>query len=243
MRVAVIALAFVLAGLPAGTAAGQQPTQQDLLRRLVAPEEPAISPEDADRILYSLGYSLWRPLTQLGLTPAEIETVLRGVREAAARTAPTVDLEIYGPRIEGFARARVAERLADERSRSEAFLATSAEAPGAVVFPSGLIFFDLTAGAGEAPTRTDTVRVHYRGTLVDGTEFDSSYGRGEPTEFGLSGVIACWTEGVANMRVGGRAKLICPPAIAYGERGQPPDIPAGAALVFEIELLGVIPRG
>jgi len=117
-----------------------------------------------------------------------------------------------------------------------------AAAPGAVKTSSGLIYRELRAGSGASPAATDTVKVHYRGTLVDGTEFDSSYKRNEPAEFPLNRVIPCWTEGVQRMKVGGKSQLVCPSAIAYGERGSPPAIPGGATLVFEIELLGIAGR-
>jgi FKBP-type peptidyl-prolyl cis-trans isomerase FkpA len=94
-------------------------------------------------------------------------------------------------------------------------------------------------GTGATPKATDTVRVHYRGTLTDGKEFDSSYKRNEPVEFPLNQVISCWTEGVQMMKVGGKARLICPAATAYGDAGRPPVIPPGATLIFEVELLGV----
>jgi FKBP-type peptidyl-prolyl cis-trans isomerase FkpA len=103
---------------------------------------------------------------------------------------------------------------------------------------SGMIYHELRAGTGPSPQATDTVKVNYRGTLVDGTEFDSSYKRNEPAEFPLNGVIKCWTEGVQKMKVGGKARLVCPSDIAYGEQGRP-GIPGGAALVFEIELLQI----
>jgi FKBP-type peptidyl-prolyl cis-trans isomerase FkpA len=100
-----------------------------------------------------------------------------------------------------------------------------------------MVYIEQKKGTGASPKATDTVKVHYKGTLVDGKPFDSSYDRGEPAQFPLNGVIPCWTEGVQKMAVGGKAKLICPPAIAYGDRGSPPVIPPGATLVFEIELL------
>ncbi len=115
----------------------------------------------------------------------------------------------------------------------------SAKEPGAVVTPSGLVYRSLRDGTGTSPTASDKVKVHYRGTLPDGREFDSSYKRGEPIEFPLSGVIKCWTEGVQRMKVGGKAKLTCPPAIAYGERGAGGVIPPNATLLFEVELLGI----
>jgi len=105
---------------------------------------------------------------------------------------------------------------------------------------SGLVYQSLKDGSGAQPTATDTVKVHYRGTLPDGKEFDSSIKRGQPAEFPLNRVIPCWTEGVQKMKVGGKAKLTCPPAIAYGERGTPGGpIPPNATLHFEVELLDI----
>ena len=114
---------------------------------------------------------------------------------------------------------------------------------GTVTTSSGLVFKLLKAGTGPNPTATDTVKVHYRGTLADGPnagkEFDSSYSRGKPLEFPLNRVIKCWTEGVQRLQVGGSARLTCPPAIAYGERGAGGVIPPNATLLFEVELLGI----
>ena len=100
-----------------------------------------------------------------------------------------------------------------------------------------ITYEELRTGTGDKPTAQSTVKVHYRGTLTDGTEFDSSYKRGEPIEFPLQGVIKCWTVGVQEMKVGGKARLTCPPGVAYGERGHPPVIPPNSTLTFEIELL------
>ena len=111
-----------------------------------------------------------------------------------------------------------------------------------VTTASGIVFESLQAGSGAAPSASDTVRVHYRGTFPDGREFDSSYKRGQPAEFPLNRVIPCWTEGVQMMRAGGKAKLICPPATAYGERGAGAAVPPNATLHFEIELLSVAKR-
>jgi FKBP-type peptidyl-prolyl cis-trans isomerase FkpA len=111
--------------------------------------------------------------------------------------------------------------------------------PASVTTRSGLVYQSLKEGSGASPAATDTVRVHYRGTLADGREFDSSYKRGEPTEFPLNRVIPCWTEGVQLMKPGGKARLTCPPAIAYGASGAGGVIPPNATLQFEIELLSV----
>jgi len=119
-------------------------------------------------------------------------------------------------------------------------LKTAAGEAGAVVTDSGLVYRLLKEGKGPSPTAADTVRVHYRGTLPDGKEFDSSIKRGQPAEFPLGRVIKCWTEGVQRMQVGAKAKLTCPSAIAYGERGTPGGpIPPNATLIFEVELLGI----
>lgn len=121
--------------------------------------------------------------------------------------------------------------------------ALAAAETGAVVTPSGLVFRSLSEGTGASPTKADTVKVHYRGTLANGKEFDSSYARGEPAEFPLGAVIPCWTEGVQKMKVGSKAQLVCPPAIAYGSKGAGRGvIPPDATLKFEVELLGITKR-
>lgn len=121
----------------------------------------------------------------------------------------------------------------------DATLAAAAKEPGAKVTPSGLVIRMTKEGTGTQPTAASTVKVHYKGTFPDGKEFDSSYKRGQPIEFPLTGVIKCWTEGVALMKTGGAAKLTCPSSIAYGARGAGGVIPPNATLVFEVELLGV----
>jgi FKBP-type peptidyl-prolyl cis-trans isomerase FkpA len=131
--------------------------------------------------------------------------------------------------------AKVRER---ETTAGAAFAAKIAAEPGAVKTDSGLVYREITPGTGASPKATDTVKVNYRGTLVDGTEFDSSYKRNEPAQFPLNGVIRCWTEGVQKMKVGGKSMLVCPSDIAYGDQGRP-GIPGGATLIFEIELLDI----
>jgi FKBP-type peptidyl-prolyl cis-trans isomerase FkpA len=126
-----------------------------------------------------------------------------------------------------------------ESKAPEAQVSTEAAAPGDVKTPSGLIYRELKTGSGPSPTATDTVTVNYRGTLTNGTEFDSSYKRNEPAQFPLNQVIPCWTEGVQKMKAGGKARLVCPADIAYGAAGSPPVIPGGATLIFEIELLKI----
>jgi FKBP-type peptidyl-prolyl cis-trans isomerase FkpA len=126
------------------------------------------------------------------------------------------------------------------KEKGKAFLEAAAKEPGVQAQASGLLYTEVKKGDGPSPQPTDQVKVHYRGTLTDGTEFDSSYKRNEPATFPLNGVIKCWTEGVGKMAVGGKAKLVCPSDIAYGDSGRPPVIPPGATLVFEVELLEIV---
>ena len=116
---------------------------------------------------------------------------------------------------------------------------TSVQAADPTTTASGLVYESLKDGNGDSPKATDTVKVHYKGTFLDGKEFDSSYKRGEPTEFPLNRVIPCWTEGVQRMKPGGKAKLTCPPSIAYGAGGAGGVIPPNATLNFEVELVSV----
>ena len=144
---------------------------------------------------------------------------------------------LAGALASGLLMAGVTQALA--QTSPDATLTAAAKEPGAKVTASGLVIRMTKEGAGAQPTATSTVKVHYKGTFPDGKEFDSSYKRNEPIEFPLSGVIKCWTEGVALMKVGGAAKFTCPSSIAYGARGAGGVIPPNATLVFEVELLGV----
>jgi FKBP-type peptidyl-prolyl cis-trans isomerase FkpA len=127
-----------------------------------------------------------------------------------------------------------------EKKKVDAYLAAAEKEPGAVKSSSGLIFRTLRPGDGPSPKATDRVKVDYEGSLIDGTVFDSSIKRGEPIVFPLNKVIKCWTEGLQKMKVGEKARLICPARIAYGDQGHPPEIPPGAPLVFDVELLEIV---
>ncbi len=192
---------------------------------------------DEQKIIYALGLSVYQSLAQFELSPAELDILKRALNDAAAKK-PAINLSEWGPKIQGLAQERGARAAERAKAESQAYLDKAAAEPGAVKTPSGLIYKEITPGTGASPKATDTVTVNYRGTLVDGTEFDSSYKTGQPAQFPLNGVIACWTEGVQKMKVGGKATLVCPASLAYGERGRP-GIPGGAALIFEIELMNV----
>jgi FKBP-type peptidyl-prolyl cis-trans isomerase FkpA len=203
------------------------------------PEAGMPQTED-ERTIYALGAMLGgRFAAQLHLTPAEIEILKKGLSDTASGGQPAFPIDSYGPKLDAFAQARAASRSGEEKAKSQAFRDKVAAESGAVTLNSGLVYKTLKPGTGASPKATDIVRVHYTGRLTDGTVFDSSVQRGQPAEFPLNGVIPCWTEGVQKMKVGEQAQLVCPSAIAYGDRGQPPTIPGGATLVFEVELLGI----
>jgi FKBP-type peptidyl-prolyl cis-trans isomerase FkpA len=196
--------------------------------------------DEHQKDLYFLGVALANYITPFRLTPEELETVKLGLTEAIKGEATELDPQVYGQRLQTLQQQRVAVSLAEEQKLAEAFLSEQAGLPGATTLESGLIMTELAPGTGESPTAADQVRVHYVGTLRNGTEFDSSFSRGEPAEFPLGGVIPCWTEGLSKMKVGGKSRLVCPASIAYGDRGAPPAIPGGAALMFEVELLEIV---
>lgn len=212
--------------------------------------EPAASPAAAagaltsedEKIAYAAGVMLGRNLVPLGLSAVEVEAAQKGLADAAAGKPPQVDLQTYGAKIQGMMQTRMAGKAVGEKEKGKVYAETAAKEEGSTRLPSGLVYKTLTAGKGGSPKASDTVRVHYRGTLLDGTEFDSSIKRGQPAEFGLTGVIPCWTEGVQKMKVGEKARLVCPSEIAYGDQGSPPTIPAGATLVFEVELLDIVKK-
>jgi len=200
---------------------------------------PGALTTDDQKIVYAVGLSLAQQLNQLALSPAEMEIVKRALTDSAAGK-PAIELSEWGPKINPFAQNRATKAAAAEKLKAKAFLDAAAAEPGATHAASGLVYRELAAGSGASPKATDKVRVNYRGTLTNGTEFDSSYKRNMPAEFPLNGVIPCWTEGVQKMKVGGKSKLVCPSDIAYGDQGRP-SIPPGATLVFEIELLAILP--
>ena len=193
---------------------------------------------DENRTLYAVGVVLGNNLLQFNLTPAEIALVESGLRDSVFGTEPRVDMAVYGQQITALRDARQAVGAAAEKAASMAFIDQLAQEAGAERTASGLVYSVITEGNGANPTAADTVRVHYHGTLRDGTVFDSSVDRGEPISFPLSGVISCWTEGVQKMQVGGTSRLVCPSDTAYGDTGQGV-IPGGAALVFEVQLLAI----
>ncbi|MFL5348980.1 MAG: FKBP-type peptidyl-prolyl cis-trans isomerase [Hyalangium sp.] len=200
----------------------------------------AATPQTEDqKTLYALGLSIGRSISGFGLSSDELEYVKAGITASVTGAKPAVEIEQYGPKISQLHTARQSAKSAGEKEKGKAFLEQAAKEEGAQKTESGMVYKELQAGTGAQPKATDIVKVNYRGTLIDGKEFDSSYKRNEPATFPLNGVIKCWTEGVQKMKVGGKARLVCPAELAYGDRGAPPDIPGGSTLVFEVELLDV----
>jgi FKBP-type peptidyl-prolyl cis-trans isomerase len=186
---------------------------------------------------YAIGLAVAQSLKVFDLTPAEVESVIAGIRESSAGK-PRFQLD--PARQEAINSLGVARSTARAAKVSGPYLAKAAAEKGATKTASGLIYVPLQEGTGATPKATDTVKVHYTGKLVDGKVFDSSVQRGQPAQFKLEGVIPCWTEGVQLMKIGGKARLVCPASIGYGDRGAGDVIPPGATLDFEVELLEIV---
>ena len=176
------------------------------------------------------------------LTESELNLVKTGMTDGVLKKTPKVDLQTYGPKVNQIQQTRVAAVADNEKKAGATFLEKAAKESGAKKTESGAIVTTIKEGTGEQPKATDTVKVHYHGTLIDGTVFDSSVKRGEPATFPLNQVIKCWTEGVQLIKVGGKSKLVCPSSIAYGDRGSPPTIKPGATLIFEVELIEIVKK-
>lgn len=193
---------------------------------------------EEQKTLYAVGLTMASQLSVFNLTSAEYEFIKQGLTDGMAGKTPLVDLEAYRKKIQDLAVSRrdaQGEKLA---ATAKEYVDKVAKEKGAVTTKSGLVYLSQKEGGGASPTATDKVKVNYRGTFIDGKEFDSSYKRNQPGEFSLNGVIKCWTEGLQMMKPGGKARLVCPPEIAYGRNGAG-IIPANATLLFEIELLEV----
>ena len=195
---------------------------------------------DEQKTLYALGFAISQSLGGFNLNESELELVKSGITDGVFKKTPKVELQTFGPKIQILQQARASVVADAEKKAGAAFLAKAAAEHGAKKTESGAILTMIKEGKGATPKATDTVKVHYHGTLTDGTVFDSSVKRGEPATFGLNQVIKCWTEGVQLLKVGSKGKLTCPSDLAYGDKGAPPTIKPGSTLVFEVELLEIV---
>jgi FKBP-type peptidyl-prolyl cis-trans isomerase FkpA/FKBP-type peptidyl-prolyl cis-trans isomerase FklB len=205
------------------------------------PPEPKLTTDD-DRAVYALGLLIAQRIESFSLSEAELPTFEAGVRDGVLGSEKKIDPATVEGLIQNFANARVMAKSQAEKTASVEYLAKMAAEPGATTAPTGYVIRTITEGTGVSPGPTDIVKVHYHGTLRDGTVFDSSVDRGTPAEFPLNRVIPCWTQSLQTMKVGGKYKVTCPSDIAYGDRGSPPSIKPGATLSFEVELLEVKPQ-
>jgi FKBP-type peptidyl-prolyl cis-trans isomerase FkpA len=203
---------------------------------------PACSKEPKtveQKAFYALGVNINKQLSVFDLSPEELKYVQQGMSDAAAGKKLAEDSDANMQKIGELAKARMARAGEKQKALAKPFLEKASTEKGAQKTATGLIYKEIKAGTGAQPKATDIVKVHYTGTFADGKEFDSSIKRGQPAEFPLGKVIPCWSEGIGLMKIGGKAKLVCPSDLAYGDSGRPPIIPGGAPLIFEVELLDV----
>jgi FKBP-type peptidyl-prolyl cis-trans isomerase FkpA len=211
-----------------------------LITLIVTPAFAANPPKtEEEKTLYAVGLAVARQTAVFNFTPTELEMVKQGLTDGTLGKTPALDLNDYSKKIQELALARRAAQGEKLAAAGREYLEKAAKAEGAVKTESGLVYQSLREGNGASPAASDTVKVNYRGTLVDGQEFDSSYKRNQPAEFPLNSVIKCWTEGLQKMKVGGKARLLCPPTNAYGDKGAGAAIPPNATLIFEVELLEI----
>jgi FKBP-type peptidyl-prolyl cis-trans isomerase FkpA len=196
---------------------------------------------EEQKTLYDMGLYVSSTLNVFNLTSAELEIVVQGLRDGQSGKKLDMDIPSYALKVKEFTKVRRKAQGDKLAPLNKVFLEKAAQEKGAVKTNSGLVYIPLREGTGASPATTDSVSVNYRGTLADGKEFDSSYKRNKPFEFKLNGVIPCWSEGLQKMKTGGKARLVCPSSIAYGDNGAGEIILPGATLDFEVELLEVKP--
>lgn len=239
-RSVALLLASGLVGCPG---AERQETAREEAVQQEAPAPEASAAPDAEQrdLLYALGGWLARDLAGVKIEESDLAPIQEGLADALLRRPLRVQPRDVAAQVQGLLGERRAELALDEKRAGAPLLAEARERPGAQRTTNGAIVEVLAEGEGAPPTLADFVRVHYRGLLRDGTEFDGSYDGGEPVVFGMKQVVPCWSEALQILKPGGKARLTCPSDLAYGERGLPGRILPGATLQFEIELLAVVP--
>jgi len=203
--------------------------------------DPELKTDD-DKTFYALGLVLANQLNALRLTPAELQLVEAGLSDGVLKKKALVEVETYGPKIKPLADARMAAGTVEEKKKGTAYLETIAAKPGIKKTESGLLVETVTAGTGKSPVANDKVKVNYKGMLIDGKVFDASEKHGGPYAVTVAGnppIIKCWNDALVLMKVGGKAKIYCPPELAYGDRPNG-EIPAGATLTFDLELVEIV---
>ena len=202
-------------------------------------EDKAAGMTEDQKTLYFLGKAVSSKIKLFDFSAAEAKYVIMGFSESLAGAPAKVD-DSYGTKLNEYLAKKQEAVVVKQKEAAKPFLEKMSKEKDAVKLPSGVIFIPVKEGTGVMPKASDMVKVHYHGTFPDGKVFDSSVDRGTPAEFPLGGVIPCWTEGVQKIKVGGKAKLVCPSDTAYGDQGAGGAIPGGATLVFEVELLEIL---
>ena len=203
--------------------------------------EPVLKTED-DKTFYALGIIMATQLSPFRMTPAELEVFKAGLSDGVLKKTPVVDLDTYRAKIKLIAETRQVAAAAEEKKKGKAYLETIAAKPGIKKTSSGLLMETVLEGTGKSPAANDAVKVNYKGALIDGKVFDASEKHGGPYGVTISGeppIIKCWNEALVLMKVGGKAKIYCPSELAYGDRPNG-EIPAGAALIFDLELVEIV---
>ena len=205
-----------------------------------APKDPYKT--DDERSIYTIGFLMGRNLSQFTLTPAEVKIAQAGLADAALSKAPSVDVRFQQSRVNDLLQKRMDAVMVTEKAKGAAAVKKFLDAAKgkAVALSKGAYYLETKAGTGASPTRTSTIKANYRGTFSDGVEFDSSYSRGEPTEFSLAAVVSCWTDAFPLMKTGGKGEIICPSDAGYGDKGRP-GVKPGAYLHFDVELVEIVP--
>jgi FKBP-type peptidyl-prolyl cis-trans isomerase FkpA len=249
-RALVPALSLVLGGM--AIAADTAPTAESKAaapKSATTPAAPAhgaaaktpAADSEHDKALYALGALLSRNLASFQLSEAEFAQVKAGLIDGFHNKPEAASAEASLAQIQALQRTRVAALSAHEKQAGQAYLDKAASTPGATKTSTGLLYIPVSAGSGPSPAQTDKVTVNYEGRLINGTVFDSSAQHGQAATFQVGSIIPCWTEALQLMKVGGKSRIVCPAALAYGERGAPPKINPGASLVFDIELVSIEP--
>jgi FKBP-type peptidyl-prolyl cis-trans isomerase FkpA/FKBP-type peptidyl-prolyl cis-trans isomerase FklB len=235
MTVTALAVGLALATQAPGAAAASS-------KGASAATTPVAPASDDDRALYALGVLISHNLETFSLTPAELKMVELGLTDGTNHH-PALDADAYQPQIQTMQRTRLAAIDEKQKTAGAAYLDKAAAQSGAQKTATGLVYVPIAEGKGATPDRTDRVSVTYEGKLTDGTVFDSTAKHGgQPVQMAVTGVIPCWTEALQLMKTGGKARVVCPSSLAYGDRGAPPTIMPGSTLDFTINLLEVLPK-
>jgi len=192
---------------------------------------------DEYKVLYALGHRISKHLVPFDLTPAELEILQAGLADGVAVRAPKVDLDVYDKKIEELENARTMSVAAREKKLGETYARKLARDRNSIVTEAGVVYTPIREGKGISPTERHAVTIHYHGTLIDGAVFHSTMQKGEPEVYHLETSMPCWKQALPLMKVGGKARLVCPSDTAYGDYGHRPEIPPGATLTFDMELV------